>query len=237
MKHNFTIILAFMLISYISLSQITSIKTVVTLTGSVLSDVTHKPISCEMEAYDESGKRVYKGKSNGLENGYYFITGLKPGSKYTINFIDMNYLRKKQVIEIPYSDKYVEFSRDFLVIPKLKGSELLMHIPPFEFSKTRLRYGIEDYLSTFKDLVSLNIKVSLDIVCYPDEDKDEVVNAALTKERCNTMRSFLISAGADPNKITIKPMSKTDPKFPPPQKKQAKGKRYIGSTYLVITGC
>ena len=51
------------------------------------------------------------------------------------------------------------------------------------------------------------------------------------------MRAILIAAGADTNKLAIKPMSKTDPKFPPPAQKQAKGKRYIGTTYLVITGC
>ena len=223
--------------SFNSFAQISSIKTVVTLTGSVLSDVNHKPVSCEIEAYDESGKRVYKGKSNAAENGYYFITGLKPGEKYSINFVDMNYLRMKQVVELPVTDKYTEFSHDFLVIPKVIGSEIKLHIPPFELNKGRLRYGIEDYLNTFKEIVKMNVKLNLDVVCYPDNDENESENQKLTEERGKSLKAFLIAAGVDPLKINIKSMSKTDPKNPPPIKKQAKGKRYIGTSYLIVTAC
>jgi len=215
-------------------AQISSIKTVVSLTGSILDDETHKPVSVRFEAYSAEGKRVYRGKSNEAENGYYFITGLKPGEEYTIKFTDMKYLRQEMKVTIPLTDKYEEFSRDFLVIQRSQNIKLPFHVPPFELGKTKLRYGIEEHIQNFTSVVESNPRAEFTIICFPDNNKNPDENQTLTSSRAEALKAFFISKGAQPENIRIQYETQVDPDNPPPTKKRAKGHRYIGTTYLIV---
>ena len=116
------IILGLIIIFTIAKSQM---NTVVSVTGSVFNSVTKDPIRVQYQLLDENGKIIRRGKTNAAQNGYYFVTGLEPGKKYKMKFIgDNNYFDAEFDIDIPQTDKYAEFSKDFLVPPKSKGMEL-----------------------------------------------------------------------------------------------------------------
>jgi outer membrane protein OmpA-like peptidoglycan-associated protein len=227
-------LILFVGLSALTTAQISSIKTVVSLTGSFYNESTKEPVTVRFEAFDASGKRVYRGNSNATEKGYYFITGLTPGQTITMRITDMNFLMQEITYAIPETNKYQEFSKDFLVVPKVKNTEILFGVSPFELSKSKIRFGSDYYLNDIQKILSSNSRVVFEIVCYPDNDQNSEHNTKLTLERANAIKNYFINNGCKAEKILVRNESTTDPKIPPPPKKQAKGKRYIGSTYLII---
>ncbi|MCX7736391.1 MAG: OmpA family protein [Candidatus Kapabacteria bacterium] len=211
------------------------VGTVVALTGSVLNSVTREPVTAYLIVLDENGKRINATRSNSAENGYYYITSLKPGQKYYITISQPNYFKEKFEIEIANTDKYTEISKDFLITPIQKGIDLPLTISPFELNKSKLRFGSEYLLTDIISTLQNNPEIKVDIICFPDNNNDKNENQKLTEERAKSLRTFLIEKGISESRINIKSNSSTDPKNPPPVEKRAKGKRYIGSTYIRVS--
>jgi len=211
-----------------------------TLKGRIFSDACdenacHSPVSSSFDVLDENGQRSSAGRSNAMQNGDYVITGLKQGINYKIVIIDKEYLKNEFNLSVPLTDKYRELSRDLLVIPKKKGAKMAFHISPFEFKKSRIRIGADEYLDEILSLIRLNPDIKWEIECYPDNEKNEDDNLRLTFERSNTVKSYLVSKGVSADNIGVHPNVKPDDYTPPPTNKYGKGKNYIGSTYLKIS--
>ena len=209
-------------------------KLVVSLKGRVTDEVSNMPIDILMECFDESGKICDKKKVKASNKGEYFLAGLHPGKTYTVRFTDFKYFSQEFEIKIPNTDKYAEFSRDFTVKPKQKGAKIRLKVPPFELNKTKLRAGSNFFLKDNISLLMRNRRVNFEIQCYPDNDLDATKNQEMTNQRCESLRDFFVALGIGADRITIKGSASTDPDNPPPTEKRAKGKRYIGSTYIVI---
>lgn len=217
----------------LSFSQL--VGTVVAITGSVLNSVTREPVTAYLIVLDESGKRINATRSNSAENGYYYITSLKPGQKYYISISQPNFFKEKFEIEIANTDKYTEISKDFLITPLQKGIDLPLTISPFELNKSKLRFGSEYLLTDILSTLKNNPEIKVDIISYPDNNSDKAENQKLTEERAKSLKTFMVDNGIDESRINIKGNSATDPKNPPPTEKRAKGKRYIGSTYIRVS--
>jgi len=211
------------------------VQAVVSIGGRVFDITTHKPLSVNIEVFDGSGQRINKIKSN-ASDGSYFITGLKSGNTYEIRFSDFDYMKYIYSIPIPATDKYVEYSKDFLIIPKKVQTKVQIPVKLFETRKSNLKYGVDLFLSDYLNLMQLNPTVKIKIVSYPDDNATPEENLALTKERSNSIREFFISNGIDGSRISIEGSSTIDPNNPPPTGRASKGKRYIGSSYLIVEG-
>jgi hypothetical protein len=230
------IILSVALIAFlIPLSSGAQFYTVVALTGNVFDAVTKEPQTVIITINDENGERVNATRSNAGENGYYYLTGLKPGKKYTIILKKQKYFLEKFDIEIAASDKYEEISKDFLIKPLFEGAKIPVPVPPFELNKSKLRFGADDLLIEMANTLKNNEKVKVSIECYPDGAGNAKENQQLTEERCNSLKEYFVSYGIESGRIKLVPSGKTDPNNPPPTKMRAKGKRYIGPTYIVVT--
>lgn len=208
---------------------------VVSLTGNVFNEVTKKPVTVFLMVMDEEGNRVNATRSNAADNGYYYIAGLKPGKKYTIHLKQKNYFKEEFDLEIANTDRYQEISKDFLVKPLQKDIEIKVPVPPFELNKTKLRFGAEFLLDDLAKTLSINTEVKFQITTYPDNNDNKAENKTLTDERAKSIKEYFINNGIDASRITIQGMNSTDPDNPPPTKKMAKGKRYIGTTYIKVT--
>lgn len=211
------------------------LKTVVSVTGSVFNANTKDPIRINYQLQDNTGKIIRRGKTNASQNGYYFITGLKPGESYKLVFEgDENYFTAEFPINIPNTEQYQEYSKDYQIVPKYKGVELAQKVPVFEPNKTKLRGGADFFLDDFMKTLQENKNIKFKIVAYADNNGDEVINEALSKARCKALYDYFVSKGISQDRITTETKNSTDPKNPPPKEKRAKGKRYIGSVYYVI---
>ena len=198
------------------------------------NEITKQPISTRIEAFDANGKRIYRGISNAQQNGYYNITGLKPGDKYIIRFGVLDYFKQDYEINMPQSEKYTEISRDFLIKPKEKGLYIPMKVPTFELGKSKLRAGADYFLKDILETMQKNPSVKFKIICYPDNMLDRAENKILTDGRANSLKEFFIRNGLESERITIEGYDVLDEKNPPPTQKRSKGKRYIGSIYFQV---
>ena len=215
-----------------SSAQFTS--TVVSLTGSVLDQYTKKPVALTVEVLDSDGEKFSKAKSN-ARDGYYFLTGLKPGKKYIVQITDSRYLKYIDEFEVPNTDKYSDYSKDIQVTTSRINSEILVSVSPFELSKASIRPGVDNYLKEYVDILLDNPTVKVAIEVYPDNDTDKNKNKLLTFGRAEALKNYFIQAGIDAGRLDLKNYDTVDPKNPPPSEKRAKGKRYVGSVILKIT--
>lgn len=224
--------LACVLTTFTCQAQFTS--TVVSLTGSVLDRSSHKPVSLQIDVLDANGEKYTKAKSNS-KDGYYFITGLKPGQTYTVNITDLKYLKNSMLFEVPNTDKYSEYSKDIQMVGKAVNSKIKFMVPTFEAGESTLRAGSELFLDEYVKILVKNpeIKVSLDV--YPDNNLDKSKNKALTTGRGEAIKAYFGKMGVDAGRVTVAAYDATDKLNPPPSGKTAKGKKYIGSVYMKIT--
>ncbi len=232
-----TLVISALFISLMLTNQVKAqsemVGTVIAITGKVINALDKSPVAVKIIAYDESGKKVNSTRSN-ESDGSYYLTKLIPGHRYNFIISDEAYLISKFSLNIPELKKYTEISKDFIVYPKGTNIKIKLNVPPFEFSKTKIKYAyavlLEDQVSLFME----NPDVKFSIVCFPDNDDNPAENATISSERAQSLADFLIIKGIDPIRINIVQNSKTDPANPKPVAKAAKGKRYIGTTYFVI---
>lgn len=207
---------------------------VMSVTGTVIDQTTRNPVSILVSFYDRNNKKIGSSKSNSA-TGYYLVTGLKQGETYKVQLESSEFFKDEYEITLPVSKKYADVSRDFTVKPLVKGTKILLEVPPFELKKSKLRVGAEDYLADIKKMLVLNPGVSVEIQTYPDAEGDPAVNEAFTMERAQAIKKYLIDNGVREQKLTLKASGQTDSVNPPPRYKTAKGKRYIGPIYIMIT--
>lgn len=222
-------------IAFLVLSQdICQAQQVMSVTGTVIDQTTRNPVSILVSFYDRNNKKIGSSKSNSA-TGYYLVTGLKQGETYKVQLESSDFFKDEYEITLPVSKKYADVSRDFTVKPLVKGVKILLEVPPFELKKSKLRVGAEDYLADIKKMLILNPGVSVEIQTFPDAEGDPAVNEAFTMERAQAIKKYLIDNGVREQKLVVKASGQTDSVNPPPKYKTAKGKRYIGPIYIVIT--
>lgn len=210
------------------------IGTKIAVTGTVLDEVSRAPVTLAIVAYDESGKKINSTRSNEKEGGYYYLL-LDPGMKYRVEFDHPNYFREERWVETPKSGKYAEISRDWLVRPMREGARIPLAVSPFEYKKSKLRLGAEEYLAAVRTALVKNPSVKVEIQSYPDLAENKDANLKLTTDRVAAMKDYLIQGGVTADRITVKSSADIDPLNPLPIRKSAKGKRYVGNTYIVVT--
>jgi outer membrane protein OmpA-like peptidoglycan-associated protein len=209
-------------------------NTVVSVTGSIKDEVSKKSITAEIKVFDNTGKKINSTKSMAHEEGYYFVTSLFPGKSYTLEISAPNYLTENLSVSIPNTDKYLEVSRDFNLKPLEKNIHIPLVVSPFEYNKSKLRFGSVVALENLANTLRNNPNVKFTILSYPDSDANTEENKKLTAMRADALKDYFIVQGIEATRIQIKESGQTDPKLPPPAEKRAKGKKYIGSTYIVI---
>jgi outer membrane protein OmpA-like peptidoglycan-associated protein len=163
------------------------INTVVSLTGSVFNQTTKQPETTALLVMKD-GKRITAARSRASDNGYYYITGLKAGESYDIQLQKKGFMKQVFSIDVPNTDKYTEISKDFLIMPMEVGIKLPISVPPFEYNKSKLRVGSELFLEDLQETLKLNPEVQVQIVCYPDNNKDGVANQKLTEKRAESLK-------------------------------------------------
>lgn len=209
------------------------VKTVVAITGTVHDATTHKPVSLEIEVYNNSNKKILSTKSNSTDGSYY-ITSLKPGTTYSLHIRDENYLAEIIDMKIPETDEYDEFSRDILVYQAASNTKITIKVPPFELNKSKIKYGYAVLLEDYLNILLANPDKEFVIMCFPDDNDNPAENMKLTKKRAESLLDFFTINGIDPVRITTKGNTSIDPDNPKPIEKAAKGKRYIGTTYIIL---
>ena len=221
--------------STLSASAQSAIGTVVTLSGFVLDHSTLLPVEANYAVYDATGRNKIGQSRRANHNDGYLVTGLKPGETYVIRVEDPRYFKEEFTVALPQTAKYAEVSRDFLVRKLAAGKKLMLSPSPFDLKKTEIKDGTEEDLRAFAHVLIINPSVKIEIVCYPDEELPANRAKTISESRASSLKEFLEKAGVSADRVKIRSASTTDPLNPPPLRKGAKGKRYIGPVYVYIT--
>lgn len=218
-------------------SGITSaqVSPVITLTGYVFNEQNFQPLDDVLIIVKPEKSSIKEWTSKTHSGGYYLITGLQPGEKYTLRLRKAGFFETEYEIHMPNTRKYTELSRDFLMKPLRIGQRLLLHVPPFSYKKAKLKLGAEEILDDIVKLLLINPSVHIRIETYPDTPDDTTFNRQLTEQRAKVLEAYLLQHGIERERIEIKSYATIDPLNPPPIKKRAKGKYYIGPVYIVVT--
>lgn len=231
---NFILIFSILVLLFPSNSSKSQlVSTVVSVGGVVYDAITKNPISVNLEVFNNDNKRVNKIKSN-AKDGYYFITGLKSGNNYEVRVSELDYMKQAFPIVVPNTDKYLEFSKDLLLIPKKIGTEIPIRVKLFEYNKSNLKFAAEVFLEDYLKLLKLNPTVKVRIVSYPDNSNDVGKNGQLTQERSESIKKYFLANGIEPDRVAAQNATIIDPKNPIPTGKASKGKKYVGLSYLII---
>lgn len=210
-----------------------AIGTVVTLSGYILNGNTLAPVESNYSLFDVNGKKVGQSNRSNANEGY-LVTGLRPGESYTIKIEDPRYFKQEFKVDIPKTSKYVEISKDFIVRPLESGRSITMRPVPFDVKKTTLKVGMESDISDMARMLIMNPSVNIDVLCYPDED-GEGTASRVSLDRGNALKAAFVRSGVSAERVNVRTATTVDPINPPPLRKSAKGKRYVGPVYLVIT--
>ena len=211
-----------------------AIGTVVTLTGYMLDQATLEPVESNYSVMDETGKKIGRSRKASATDGY-LVTGLQPGKTYTIRVEDPRYFKQEYKLVLPSTNKYAEVSHDVVVQKMAAGKKLMVSPSPFDLKKTELKVGVEEDLREMAKILMMNPGVKIELICYPDEQLPANRSAEFSGARGESLKSFLEQQGVNGTRISVKRANSTDPLNPPPLRKGAKGKRYIGPVYMVIT--
>ncbi len=220
--------------SIVNLSAQSAIGTVVTLTGYVLNGNTLMPVEAHYALYDATGKKVGQSHTANANDGY-LVTGLRSGEQYVIKVEDPRYLKQEFKVDVPKTSKYAEISKDFVVRPMEVGKKIAVQPAPFDLKKTTIKVGTEQDMDELARLMIVNPGVNVDLICYPDDNGTADAIQQLSAARGASLKAFLTKNGVSAQRISVRNATSTDPINPPPLRKAAKGKRYVGPVYLVIT--
>ncbi|MBU3742156.1 MAG: hypothetical protein FGM24_07700 [Candidatus Kapabacteria bacterium] len=230
---TFIVAVALVLGAIPSLAQGT-INTVVTVAGHVVNAATLEPVECTYGLYDASGRKIGQTLRASVSNGY-LVTGLQPGGQYTLRIEDPRFFKQDFPIVIPKTSTYLEISKDVTVRAMETGRKFTLAPNPFDLRKTALKVGSEELLQDMLTILRMNPGVQVDIVCYPDADGPSAEIAKLTQDRGTALKEYFVKQGISAQRLNVKSTSTTDPINPPPLKRGAKGKRYVGPVYIVVT--
>jgi outer membrane protein OmpA-like peptidoglycan-associated protein len=203
-------------------------QTVVSITGLVSDSEANKELSGWVILKNPDGKILTKARANGK----YFITGLKPGEQYILEVQIQGYFQYNFDLNVPNTDKYQEISRDFAMKPMVEGAKIRFSVIPFDIKNTKLRDGAGVYLDEYVKILRANPRAEFAIEVYP-ENQSNSNNLEFTKKRAEELKNYFVQNKIK-TEIEIKPNQEIDVNNPPPSGKQAKGKRYKGSIYLVV---
>lgn len=211
-----------------------TIGTVVTISGYILNANTLTPVEANYAIYEVSGKKIGQSNKSNDRDGY-LVTGLRPGEQYMIRVEDPRYFKQEYKIEVPKATKYTELSKDIVVRPLETGKTINVMPVPFDLKKTTIKGASEGEVEALASMLVMNPSVNIEIVCYPDEEGTADAAQKISLDRGTSLRAAMVKAGVNAQRVTIKTASTTDPLNPPPVRKGAKGKRYVGPVYLTIT--
>ncbi len=234
-------LLVFAAVAFVSLfvagpSASAQLFSTVSLEGRIINAATREPVAVQVTLYDENNKKVVSTNSNINEGGSYYFTGLKSSKNYSVVIFHPDFFKEKFEVKVPNTDKYFEISRDFFLKPLKIGSEIPVMVSPYEPNKSKIRVGADEFLTQWIRSLTSNPNVKFEIRCYADNNNSVAANKTLTEQRAASLKEFFVKNGIVESFIATKGEGTTDPKNPPPTEKRSKGKRYVGTTYIVVTG-
>lgn len=177
--------------------------------GSVLDVGSGLPINATVTITDNiASGEVITIKTN--ENGSY-RTSVPAGKKYELTFKAKDYQTAYEIIDIPFSSKNQEITKNILLNNLTVGAKIILKNVFYDFDKATLRsqstIELDHLVQLLKDYPSMRIELS----SHTDNKGTADYNIFLSNARSKSCVDYLISKGINKNRLEYKGYGLTQP--------------------------
>lgn len=179
------------------------------ITGNVIDAKTKVPIEVTIEYTNLiSGLKVGRAISEETTGSYGFT--LPTRFEYTYEVANQDYQPFSESINLREVNKYTEYSRDILLIPK---SDSLIFMPTI-FFKTGLFQPSQEDLDVFEKITEFlnnNQEYYLELHGHADNVGSDKINMVLSKRRADFTKNILVKMGGPADRIFTKAFGEENP--------------------------
>jgi len=183
---------------------------VVLIFGKVLNSATNEGIEANITyRILETNEEVGIASSNPKDGSYKII--LPAGKNYSFMATKDNIYTVSQNIDLTEIKQYTEIERDLYLTPIQIGSTVRMNNLFFVTGKSEINKWSFPELQRLIDLMKSQNKMEVEISGHTDTVGSDRINNALSLERANAVKDYLISNGIEASRLTAKGYGKTKP--------------------------
>lgn len=183
---------------------------VVLIYGRVYNSKTKKPIGVDI-FYDDlnSGLKVGDARSNPGSGAYKII--LPYGKSYSFRANGKGYVAINEQIDLSTISKYKEIKRDLYLVPIEAGS--VINLKNVQFLQSKSEFTISSYpeLNRLVKLMKEYPTMEIELLGHTDTRGNPTLLMALSEQRVNAVRNYLINHGIERRRITGKGFGGTKP--------------------------
>jgi outer membrane protein OmpA-like peptidoglycan-associated protein len=176
---------------------------VVLVQGKVLNAKTQKPLEAFIRFDDlNSGKEVGEARSDPRTGEYRIV--LPVGKKYGYHAEAGGYLSVNENLELVNLEEYSELRKDLLLVPIEIGESIQLKNVFFVQSKAALLPESYPELDRLVRIMKDNRTIEIDLEGHTDGRGDPRANIALSVERVEAVKEYLVSKGISEKRIVGK---------------------------------
>lgn len=176
---------------------------VVLIKGRVLNARTQEPLEAVIR-FDNlnTGEEVGEARSNPRTGDYRIV--LTSGKNYGYHAVAPGYLSISENLELMHIDEYAEFTKDLLLVPIKVGESIQLKNVFFVQSKAVLLPESYPELDRLVHIMKNNKTLEIQLEGHTDGRGDPEANLALSEERAEAVKRYLVSKGISPKRIVGK---------------------------------
>ena len=171
---------------------------VVLMNGTVKDRTTDSALGSNVTVTDlRTGKKVADLRSDDVTGAYYAV--LQPGQTYSITATKPGYVFYSERYEVPPTEKGHEETKDLYLISISGGTTRLLIY--FDFDQAVLKDESIPELERTIEFLRENPNVKISLEGHTDDVGSDEYNDKLSRERAEAVKTYLINAGIDGNRI------------------------------------
>ncbi|OGU39788.1 MAG: hypothetical protein A2X61_10485 [Ignavibacteria bacterium GWB2_35_12] len=183
-------------------------EAVVLVQGTVQDAITNQPLGSNITVTDlRSGKKVADLRSDDVTGNYYVV--LQPGKTYSITSQRDGYLFYSDRYEVLPTETGHEETKNIYLSPLESGNTRLLVF--FDYDKSDLKDESIPELERVIEFLRANPEIKIQIEGHTDDVGSDEYNNKLSNERANSVKSYLINAGIEANRIKAVGYGKKQP--------------------------
>lgn len=178
--------------------------------GHVLDAVTRKPIAARV-AYESLTHRMAVGTArSALPEGSYSIA-LPSGDLYGFRAEAEGYYPVSDQLDARKLEEYTELERDLLLVPLRVNETIKLSNIFFDFGKSTLRDESLPELERLLALLRSRPSLVIELQGHTDNVGSDDANKALSKDRVEAVRTYLVNNGIDEKRLMAVGYGKSKP--------------------------
>jgi outer membrane protein OmpA-like peptidoglycan-associated protein len=169
------------------------------LKGTVVDGKTKVGISSSLSIIDSKTNEKLTDIITNSDGSYSVV--LTPGVSYAITVSGSSYTIASKTLNSSKDDANKEIVMNFELFPPSAGVSFSLNNIYFDFDKTDLRHKSVDELDKLVKILQENPTIVIQLAGHTDRRGSTEYNQALSEERAEIAKAYLVSKGIDPSRI------------------------------------